>query len=69
MTTVKTECDSCGANVATTTNCEGWYIQLSSEPQKVVGPTVTCVADMPYFPKPLHFCGINCFTKWASLNL
>lgn len=62
-------CDTCGKNIATTSNCEDWRISLRNEPVPSQGGVVTLMASYPHLYRgSADFCCVPCLQKYMAAN-
>jgi len=65
----KVTCDCCDKDLTTTTNCEGWLIEVTSERIPSLEGVVTLAHVEPPLGRSFHFCSATCLKKWSAYNL
>ncbi len=68
MKNSKVTCDSCGRDLTTTTNCEGYRLSLKVETIPSKGGAVTLLGIYPPILNDVDFCGIKCLKEWTAIN-
>lgn len=60
------ECEWCGKDLSTRTNCEQYRIVVRSEPIPAGDGTVTAMHIEPEFFRDIHFCNWKCMATWFA---
>lgn len=59
-------CDECGADLTTTSNCEGYRLALVNERIPPQEGLVTAMAAYPIIENDAYFCCWGCLSAWAT---
>jgi hypothetical protein len=66
MTKSETKCDYCNKDLALTTNCEDYCLELKNKQIPRWEGSVTCMGVYPIIKSTLHFCGLGCLKHYLN---